>query len=802
MLKELNSLRIPVSCQYGIIYLNIVPMSEERDKMYRQGTPYPGEAIWQLVEGSNYQYEFEPIDNHFFQFAYQDDIITFSKFTRSHPSMGNIKTGIYVGLLQLGIKEVGHEDVVANVNLEIRSVKADYESDYRRMLDDIADYYTDLVLLQGSPVKQTLEVDDNCPSQSLYQKFSFIRSIIDSEAFEEAIHKIMANPVRKWTDTTVKRSVVGVRRLSRKNIREIATSFNRMAIPESMNGSLPSYVTSIPRTLDVIYKRDTIDNQENQFVKFALRSFFMFCSMLREKQNATDRLKAEIDGTLNQISNYLESQFFRQISMPTHMNMNSPVLQRKEGYREVLQAWLMYDLAARLNWEGGNNVYEAGKKNVATLYEYWLFFKLQELISEFFNIPKEEKSKLVSFDGDNINLNIIQGKHLVLHGISDSSMRRLQVEFYYNKTFNKRYSVNAQGDDPIHQEESWTMPMRPDYTLAIWPGDIDKEIAIREDLITYIHFDAKYRLNKIVLEDNQSVENVEKELTEEKKDQEAGIYKRADLLKMHAYKDAIRRTSGAYILYPGTENKEIRGFHEIIPGLGAFSVRPGHWQDDSIFLRQFLAEVKAHMLDRTSEREKLSYYQYDIYREANANITMESMPEPVGENRDFLPDETSVIVAYYRNQEHLDWILSHHLYNMREGASKGAMYLGSELINARYLLLYSSELRSAHFIRIKRNNGKTSGPVIYTRDELRKMDYPPYKKKVVINGEKVSVVDEEKENKSKGDLYLVFQLFSNNKAEKEFMKYYWNIKDIVPSSMISKPLVIGLAKLMSKAKIK
>ena len=62
------------------------------------------------------------------------------------------------------------------------------------------------------------------------------------------------------------------------------------------------------------------------------------------------------------------------------------------------------------------------------------------------------------------------------------------------------------------------MPMRPDYTLAIWPGDIDKEIAIREDLITYIHFDAKYRLNKIVLEDNQSEENVEKELTEEKKD--------------------------------------------------------------------------------------------------------------------------------------------------------------------------------------------------------------------------------------------------------------------------------------------
>ena len=44
---------------------------------------------------------------------------------------------------------------------------------------------------------------------------------------------------------------------------------------------------------------------------------------------------------------------------------------------------------------------------------------------------------------------------------------------------------------------------------------------------------------------------------------------------MHAYKDAIRRTGGAYILYPGTDNQNpLKGFHEIIPGLGAFAIRP------------------------------------------------------------------------------------------------------------------------------------------------------------------------------------------------------------------------------------
>jgi len=802
MLEELKSLHIPIKCQYGTIYLNIVPIDEDRDKMYHQKTPYPGEASWQLVEGCNYQYEFESVGERNFQFAQQDDIITFSKFTQRHPNMGTIKTGIYVGQLCLKVVEVGAKESLGKVNLEIRSVKTDYESDYRTMLDDIANYYTDLILLQGSPVKQTLEVDDNCPSQTLYQKFSFIRSIIDSEAFEEAIHKIMANPVRKWTDTVVERNIVGIRRLSRRNIRQIATSTDRIPLPEHMRKGLPSTLTSIPRTLDVVYKRDTIDNQENQFVKFALRTFLMFCSVLRDKKNASDRLKAEIDGTMSQISNYLERQFFRGISMPTHMNMNSPVLQRKEGYREVLQAWLMYDLAARLNWEGGNNVYEAGKKNVATLYEYWLFFKLQELVSEFFKIPRAEKENLVTTDGDNINLNIIQGKQLVLHGISESSMRKLRVAFYYNKTFSKKYTANAAGDDPIHQEGSWTMPMRPDYTLAIWPGEISMEKAIREDLITYIHFDAKYRLNKIVLEDHQSQENVEKELNEEKKDQEAGIYKRADLLKMHAYKDAIRRTSGAYILYPGTENKEIRGFHEIIPGLGAFSIRPGHWQDDSIYLKQFLAEVKAHMLNRTSEREKLSYYQYDIHKEEKPEMTMENMPEPVDDNRDFLPDETSVIVAYYKDEKHLNWILSHHLYNLREGSSKGSMYLGSDLINAKYILLYSKDLMSTHFIRIKKNDGLKSGPKIYTRKELLAMNYPPYTYTVFKNGVKQTLVNQDKELKNKDNLYLVFQLFASNSAEKEFQKYYWNIMDIMPSKMIAKPYVKRLSELMSKAQTK
>jgi hypothetical protein len=130
---------------------------------------------------------------------------------------------------------------------------------------------------------------------------------------------------------------------------------------------------------------------------------------------------------------------------------------------------------------------------------------------------------------------------------------------------------------------------------------------------------------------------------------------------MHAYKDAIRRTSGAYVLYPGEENRELRGFHEIIPGLGAFRIRPAYWQEDSMYLKQFLAEVKAHLLDRTSDREKLSYFDYKIHKDNKSSMVMESLPESEGRNRGFLPDETYVLLGYFRDKVHLKWIQDNHL---------------------------------------------------------------------------------------------------------------------------------------------
>ena len=732
-----------------------------------------GESRWQLQEGCIYEYELVSEDGKVYQFTKEDEVVSFSHSPR-HKNAGTLKTGIYVGTLTLPIKDVELDYEIAKVTLEIRSVKAEYRTDYRKMLEDITAYYTDLVLMQGSPVTQKLEIDNETPQQTLYQRYAFVRSIVESETFQEAIHKIISNPVRKWEDTVVERNVCNVKRLSRRNMHQIATSRDRIPVEYAERMGLPKGLQSFPRTLSVAYKRDTLDNQENQFVKFVLRSFCSFCAELREKKNANNRLKTEIDRTMDILNNHLNTAFFKQVSMPSQLNLNSPVLQRKEGFREILQAWLMFDLAAKLSWKGGDNVYEAGKRNVAILYEYWVFFKLLEVISRVFCIELASTHTLVKADAGQINLEIQQGKMTMIKGTYDTGIRKLNVRFFYNRTF-----AHTSEEEGLGKAGSWTMNMRPDYTLSLWPGEISMEQAEQEDLIVHIHFDAKYRVNKIDIgtEEATGEEQISDALLTEKKEQEEGIYKRADLLKMHAYKDAIRRTSGAYILYPGTIERRLRGFHEIIPGLGAFCLSPGNDDEELATLQVFLLKIVEHLLDRTSQREKMSYYANSIYNTPSMQISRQ-MPEPYGENRNFLPDETWVILGYVKDKRYWDWIKKTGLYGFRADIQDGSVRLTRNLVSSRYLLLHDKD-RSIQFLRIA-----DEGPRVFRGSDLINMGYPTS-----------ANVEEDKE-----DIYIVYRL-EPEKTEPEWAQYSWNTSDIITQNGCQQaaPIPVKLTELMKKA---
>jgi hypothetical protein len=389
------------------------------------------------------------------------------------------------------------------------------------------------------------------------------------------------------------------------------------------------------------------------------------------------------------------------------LKLNSPVLQRKQGYREVYRVWLMFDLAARLIWTGGDDVYKSGKKDIAVLYEYWLFFKLLELFQRMFQINLDSITNLFQKTRDGLNLQIKQGTHTSLQGVFQKGKRNLNIRFNYNRS----YPGGARFPNP----GSWTTTLRPDYSLSIWPVGISELDAEKSELIVHIHFDAKYKIeNFSELFSQKLSEDLDNEKVESKK----GIYKNADLLKMHAYKDAIRRTGGAYVLYPGGITSYNIGFREIIPGLGAFAISPSKTDDGIKYLESFIKSVIEHFENRASQREKIAYKIFENYQYP-PNELKENIPEAYGENRWLIPDEAFILIGYYKKQQ-LGWIIKTQLYNTRGGTGKGSLRMGPNEASARYLLLYSEgENITGRMFRISER-----GPKVYSKQQLKELDYP------------------------------------------------------------------------------
>lgn len=723
------------------------------------GAAEQNEARFQIVEGCFYDFQL----NHtgFILGDIGENIIQRHKRI---PNIGTIAPNIFVGTISIPILEKETSKELGKLELEVQSIKSGYRDDYRDMLEFITEKCTDLLLRANSPVSQYFDIDYTKDSQTLYQKFAFIKSIIGTDEFAESIHRIVTAPVTKWAATTDNKDIRNTRRFSNKNIKEILKSSNRTKLPQKH--FLRKYgIETLPERITTAQKADSVDTPENRFIKYALEVFLKFCIDINRKARDFNhpKMKIESESMIRELESQLHHSFFKDISIPTTFKLNSPVLLRKEGYREILRVWLMFDLAAKLIWTGGDDLYAGGKKDIATLYEYWLFFKLLDLLESIFDIASRDISELIKETSDGLNLQLKQGKFTALSGIYNSGRRKLNIRFSFNRSFSGKKNYPASG--------SWTSTLRPDYTLSIWPFGISEQEAEKQELIVHVHFDAKYKIANL---SDFLEQNTDRNLDEEKKENRKGVYKNADLLKMHAYKDAIRRTGGAYILYPGDQSINRKGFHEIIPGLGAFPVKPSKTDSGVGELKAFLLEIIDHFINRASQREKIAYRKYSIFREPPrfGDLVKEKLPEPYNANRGLIPDYTFVLVGYYNSQEQYDWIMKNNLYNFRMGSGVGSLILDKETVSAKYLLLHTlGDSESGRLMRII-----SRGPRVYSKSDLIKKGYP---------------------SKPSQENYLVIQV--ERAIEPEFENVSWDFKKLINYSTgraSAFPFTTSLAELM------
>ena len=391
----------------------------------------------------------------------------------------------------------------------------------------------------------------------------------------------------------------------------------------------------------------------------------------------------------------------------------------KGGYREVLRWWLRFRTTAELSWEGGKELFHAGLRDVASLYEYWLFF---ELLGWFCKKcrggerpPVEELIEGLEEGSPNLRLR----KRMQLGpfiGSFAGQSRRLNALFAYNR----RFEVTTKR----HEAGSWTRRLHPDYTLTFWPEELSEVEAEKQELLVHVHFDAKYR-----------VENIESlfgaEGADDVDDEVEGNYKRQDLLKMHAYRDAIKRSQGAYVLYPGRPSAGVplQGFHEILPGLGAFGVAP---DENGVAqglgsLEKFLDEVLAHLANRTTAQERVSFHVAESY-------SLNEKPVPYGSlilaERDAMtettralpPSEHHVVVAWFENDAQLKWTMKTGYAVVRLGDRRGTWHVPPEFASARHVLLHTHKTQVADGLLVLKE--RKPGYKVFTAEDLKAKNYP------------------------------------------------------------------------------
>jgi len=248
-------------------------------------------------------------------------------------------------------------------------------------------------------------------------------------------------------------------------------------------------------------RRHTLDTPENRFIKFVLQRLARTVSALNRdlrgknggylNQGIEDRL-AELS---KKLSLFLSAALWKEVGGMTHIPANSQVLQKRNGYRQLFYIYSLLQLLTECEFVSEDFQHILETKDIATLYEYWCFFVVHDVLSARARV----RSSRTFISSNSTDQNIVGG---------------LEITYTNGTVFTFQKNCPA----PF---ESYSHSLTPDMVLAI--GE------------TALVLDAKFK--------------------GELKSDAIESHKMEDIDKMHAYRDALKNVCGAFILYPGSKHQ-------------------------------------------------------------------------------------------------------------------------------------------------------------------------------------------------------------------------------------------------------
>ena len=247
---------------------------------------------------------------------------------------------------------------------------------------------------------------------------------------------------------------------------------------------------------------ETLDVPENRFALDVARRMLDRADAIPEApwyRQVPEADRIRLGALRGALRAFVRDRQFIEVGPLVRIPVESRVLQRRDGYRELTRLWFAFQRARQPLFDRLEHAIDI--RDIATLYEYWVFFELADRIGAALDIPGTMDAV-----GDGV----------------DGLRHRFACRFGTAGTL--VYNGSECGYSGVQ--------LRPDYLWIPAEG-------------TRVAFDAKFRMvassSIAVLEDGELPAG----MSYDPKDD--------DLVKMHAYRDALGMRA-AVVLYPGTSS--------------------------------------------------------------------------------------------------------------------------------------------------------------------------------------------------------------------------------------------------------
>ncbi len=405
------------------------------------------------------------------------------------------------------------------------------DADYDQLLERISEEAAALPFDAGTPSALPFDRSMLGSRDVLYHAFTYLRHVVGPTVSRERallpiLQGIVRRPHRRFQRVgrevplelalRVEPRVMQDVLCGRWPLERVRGSQGPLAV--ALQGHRPTHIEESVAT-------DLLDTAENRFVKCFLDISLGVVDLMRTRASTANRPEswrksvltgcADIERALRPVRQHM---MWREVGPMVHFPASSTVLQRRHEYRELFQHYNRLRLGSRLplDTELAEQLLEV--KNIALLYELWSCFALVRAVKAVLGEP-ESAGRLKS---DDLGLGL--GWEYSVHWSNG-------VRVLYNPSFSRARAG---------LRRSYSVPLRPDLLLEVPRGE-GCELHV---------LDAKFKVEWL---DGAMPSTEEKDEEEKNRRREReGTFKRADIYKMHAYRDALPAVRSAWVLYPGT----------------------------------------------------------------------------------------------------------------------------------------------------------------------------------------------------------------------------------------------------------